>query len=103
MDKSRGCMLGILIGDALGAAVEGFPPAEIAELASSNGCNTPAGGHPLLDRYLPAIHMGTVTPLRTDIGYRWASEVADENFVSQGPSTNPALAPFLRAGNWNTD
>ncbi len=98
VDKCRGCMLGILIGDALGATVEGFPSAEIATLAAANGCGHSEGGFPLLDRYIKSIHMGTVTPLRTEIGYRWANEVHDENFVSQGPNPNPVFEPFLRAG-----
>ena len=25
-ERARGCMLGLMVGDALGAAVEGFPP-----------------------------------------------------------------------------
>ena len=35
-DRARGCMIGLLVGDALGAPVEGFPPQEISAIASEH-------------------------------------------------------------------
>jgi ADP-ribosylglycohydrolase len=96
--KAQGSMIGLLVGDALGASVEGFTSLEIARVAADHGC---AG--PFLDKYIPAIQMGSVTPLRTEIGYRWASEASDEQFVSPGPTTRPALQPFLRCGHYSDD
>lgn len=92
VDKARGAMLGIMVGDALGACVEGFSPSEISAVAYEK-C-----GGPFINKYIAAIHMGAVIPKRVEIGYRWASEVTDEHFVSSGPSSNPALVPFLRQG-----
>jgi ADP-ribosylglycohydrolase len=101
INKAKGCFLGVLIGDALGAPVEGFPPELIVELVKSlNGGDK---NEMFLKHYIPAIQMGTVTPLRTEIGYRWATEASDENFVSPGPTSNPALAPFLREGYFSDD
>lgn len=97
--KAQGCMMGLLVGDALGTAVEGFPPEDISHLASSFNENQSQ----FITHYIPAIQMGSVTPLRTEIGYRWATEVTDETFVSPGPHPNPQLANFLRYGNYSDD
>jgi hypothetical protein len=84
----------------------GFPPWEIAEIAAAlHAPEDPAPKDHLIDVYIPAIQMGAVTPLRkcarafgspelslvrwvidawfvhasgTEIGYRWATEAADE-------------------------
>jgi len=90
-------MIGLLVGDALGASVEGFCPEEISVVAEQNGCGA------FLNKYIPAIQMGSVTPLRTEIGYRWATEVDDEQFVSPGPTQRAALYPFLRCGHYSDD
>lgn len=60
VSKAQGCFMGLLVGDALGAAVEGFPPYEISELASSVNPNKGQ----FITHYIPAIQMGSVTPLR---------------------------------------
>uniref|UniRef100_A0A7S3PRY3 ADP-ribosylhydrolase ARH3 n=2 Tax=Sar TaxID=2698737 RepID=A0A7S3PRY3_9STRA len=52
--RARGCMLGLLIGDALGAAVEGFDPDEIKNIAVQNGWND---GY--IHDYIEAVHMAT--------------------------------------------
>lgn len=58
--KAQGCMMGLLVGDALGTAVEGFPPEDISHLASSFNENQSQ----FITHYIPAIQMGSVTPLR---------------------------------------
>mmetsp|Transcript_34061 Transcript_34061/g.43939 ORF Transcript_34061/g.43939 Transcript_34061/m.43939 type:complete len:423 (-) Transcript_34061:101-1369(-) len=100
INKAQGCFLGLLIGDALGASVEGFPPEEISELALSLDDTQK---NIFINKYIPSIQMGSVTPLRTEIGYRWATEASDEQFVSPGPSPNPSLAPFQREGYFSDD
>jgi hypothetical protein len=128
VDKAQGCFLGLLVGDALGTAVEGFPPSEISSLAQSVHPNCQ-----FITDYIPAIQMGSVTPLGnigqytrykyciggfsefvcfllflataptgTEIGYRWADRVGDETFVSPGPTPNPRLQAFLRKGTFLT-
>ena len=61
--RARGSMLGLLVGDALGAPVEGFAPWEIEKLAGSLHAADDANAR-FIDTYVPAIQMGTVTPLR---------------------------------------
>lgn len=96
-ERAQGAMLGLLIGDALGAAVEGWPASEIRRFSEKT-----FGGH-FVTGYVPAIHMGTVVGLKDRIGYKWASEVEDMNFVGTGPNSNPALEPYLRCGNYTDD
>ena len=96
-DRARGSMLGLLVGDALGVPVEGFPPKEIAEVAQS------AMGSPFLTSFIPAIQMGSVVTNGREIGYRWATEVDDSNFVATGPTDNPRLADFVRTGFFSDD
>ena len=96
-DRARGSMLGLLVGDALGVPVEGFPPQEVAEVAQS------ATGSPFLTSFIPAIQMGSVVTDGREIGYRWATEVDDSNFVATGPTDNPRLADFVRTGFFSDD
>ncbi len=61
-DRSQGCLLGLLVGDALGASAEGFTAENVAEIAASLP-SYQHGYYPFLRQYIPAIHMGTVIPL----------------------------------------
>eukprot|EP00927_Polykrikos_kofoidii_P055000 TRINITY_DN49317_c0_g1_i1.p1 TRINITY_DN49317_c0_g1~~TRINITY_DN49317_c0_g1_i1.p1 ORF type:complete len:396 (+),score=79.86 TRINITY_DN49317_c0_g1_i1:67-1254(+) len=82
MSRARGCMLGLMIGDALGAAVEGFPTGEIRRLAQATW------GSNLIEGYIPAVHMGTFVSAGEPATYRPAKEIRDVNFVPTGPATN---------------
>lgn len=63
ISKAQGCFVGLLVGDALGAAVEGFPPEEICRVASSFNPNQSQ----FITHYMPAIQMGSVTPIGKSI------------------------------------
>jgi len=52
---------------------------------------------------LPQNNINTDTHAGTEIGYRWATEVSDEQFVSPGPTSNPRLQAFLRSGCYSDD
>eukprot|EP00930_Biecheleria_cincta_P095616 TRINITY_DN87560_c0_g1_i1.p1 TRINITY_DN87560_c0_g1~~TRINITY_DN87560_c0_g1_i1.p1 ORF type:complete len:402 (-),score=51.24 TRINITY_DN87560_c0_g1_i1:73-1221(-) len=81
-ERARGCILGLMIGDALGAAVEGFPQKEIRELAQltwKSNC---------IEDFLQAVHMGTYVPDGEPGTYRPAKAVRDTNFVPSGPPSN---------------
>lgn len=79
-------MLGLMVGDALGAAVEGFPPNEIRNLARDRwGCDVVQG-------YVLAVPMGTFVPAGEPGKYRAATQVKDCNFVPTGPPRNEAVA-----------
>ena len=54
LDKAQGCVLGLMCGDALGAAVEGFDRHEILKVAQEH-CN----GDAELRDFIPAVHMGS--------------------------------------------
>lgn len=92
--RARGCMLGLMIGDALGAAVEGWPQQEIRELARKTW------GKELIQDYILAVPMGTYVPGNPanpketpEPGmYRPALEVQDSNFVPAGPPSNDNVA-----------
>lgn len=96
IDRASGCLLGLMVGDALGASVEGWPPEEIIRYMMETT------GQPLVKEYIPAIHMGTVVTKGLEIGYRWATEIGDQNFVGTGPPLFEASAErlwkFTRSG-----
>lgn len=83
--KARGCMLGLMLGDALGAAFEGFPPSEIRALAKQTW------GAELVQGFLEAVHMGTFVPGHEPGSYRPATGVRDTNFVPTGPPSNESV------------
>jgi len=87
-------MLGLMIGDALGAAVEGWPQQEIRELAKKTW------GKEFIQDYILAVPMGTYVPgnpanpkeIPEPGMYRPALEVEDANFVPAGPPSNDNVA-----------
>lgn len=81
-ERARGSILGLMIGDALGAAVEGFPQSEIRQLAQT------AWGSVHVEGFMQAVHMGTYVPGNQPGTYRPATAVEDVNFVPQGPPSN---------------
>lgn len=92
-------MLGLMVGDALGAAVEGFPQEEIRRLAKQKWGTTTVEG------FLPAVHMGTFVPVAGELGtYRPATQVKDVNFVPTGPPSNERTAgQCARCGMYTDD
>jgi hypothetical protein len=54
VDRARGVILGLMAGDALGAAVEGWPADEIRRFAETQGW---VDG--LVQDFVEAVHMGT--------------------------------------------
>lgn len=84
--KARGCMLGLMIGDALGAAVEGWPQKEIRSLAQMTW------GADFIQDYILAVPMGTfVADKSAPARYLPAIHIKDTNFVACGPPRNDAV------------
>lgn len=83
---ARGSIMGLLCGDALGAAVEGFPPDEIRRIAQSHWKGN------LFQDFILAVPMGTFVPAGSPAKYRPATGVNDVSFVPTGPPTNEAVA-----------
>ena len=54
VSRARGCILALMCGDALGAAVEGFDSEYIRDIAREN-----CGGRDELSDFIPAVHMAT--------------------------------------------
>lgn len=48
--RARGCILGLMVGDALGASVEGWTPEDISTLAQERW------GSPLIRDFIDAVH-----------------------------------------------
>merc|ERR1719336_1067553 len=95
---ARGCMLGLMVGDALGAAVEGFDRTEIRSLAQETW------GTDTIQDFIPAVPMGTFVPDKEPATYRPAVAVHDMNFVAAGPTQNPAVAKqCVRTGMYTDD
>lgn len=95
--RARGCMLGLMVGDALGAAVEGFPREEIRDIAQDRwGCNT-------IEGFIAAVHMGTYVPAGEPGQYRPAVQVRDCNFVPVGPPKNDNTAKHCARTGMYTD
>eukprot|EP00820_Chromera_velia_P015642 Cvel_25467.t2-p1 / transcript=Cvel_25467.t2 / gene=Cvel_25467 / organism=Chromera_velia_CCMP2878 / gene_product=hypothetical protein / transcript_product=hypothetical protein / location=Cvel_scaffold2890:3278-4586(+) / protein_length=391 / sequence_SO=supercontig / SO=protein_coding / is_pseudo=false len=55
VDRSKGVLLGLMFGDALGAPFEGWPPSEIRSYALKE-LKSPSG---LVNKFVEAVHMGT--------------------------------------------
>merc|ERR1712183_682433 len=71
-----------MVGDALGAAVEGWPPDEIAKICKSRFDSN------VMEDFILAVPMGTFVPGSEPATYRPAIGVKDDNFVSPGPPRN---------------
>ncbi|CAE7316565.1 Tbl3 [Symbiodinium sp. CCMP2456] len=78
--RARGCMLGIMVGDALGAAFEGYSQERIRKLAQGEWRT------PLVQGFIRAVHMGTyISTGKTLQGpFQLARGVDDMAFVPPG-------------------
>eukprot|EP00427_Karlodinium_veneficum_P066144 CAMPEP_0169318090 /NCGR_PEP_ID=MMETSP1017-20121227/7095_1 /TAXON_ID=342587 /ORGANISM="Karlodinium micrum, Strain CCMP2283" /LENGTH=400 /DNA_ID=CAMNT_0009412331 /DNA_START=78 /DNA_END=1281 /DNA_ORIENTATION=- len=83
--RARGCMMGLMIGDALGAAVEGMSPICIQQMARQLFQSD------LIEDYILAVPMGTYVPADEPGTYREGRGANDNKFVNTGPTTNPDL------------
>ena len=52
-NRARGCVLGLMVGDALGAGVEGWRADEIEKLCQERWQSS------FVEGYFPAVHMAT--------------------------------------------
>lgn len=79
--RARGCMLGIMVGDALGAAFEGYSQERIRKLAQGEWQT------PLVQGFVRAVHMGTYISTGTTLQgpFQLARGVDDMAFVPPGP------------------
>jgi poly(ADP-ribose) glycohydrolase ARH3 len=86
--RARGCMLGVFIGDALGAGVEGWPAEEIEKFAQERWQS------PLVQNFFPAVHMATHVSAGQPGQYREAQWMEDVGFraVPVGPPSTDAVA-----------
>ena len=86
--RARGCMLGVFIGDALGAGVEGWPADEIEQFATERWQS------PLVEDFFPAVHLATHVPAGEPGQYREARWMEEIGFraVPVGPPRNDAIA-----------
>ena len=75
-----------MIGDALGAAVEGWPPAEISGLARERW------GSELVEDFVLAVHMATYVSAGEPGQYREAAPFEQSGFVPTGPPRTEAVA-----------
>jgi hypothetical protein len=89
-DKSRGMMLGLLVGDSLGAAVEGTSPGDVVKVALAAACN--GEPDPFITSYVPAIQMGTVVK---EIQERAPTKARMHNDTE---SSSPGIAQVLKTG-----
>jgi ADP-ribosylglycohydrolase len=71
-----------MVGDALGAAVEGWPQSEIRALAQHTWRSE------YIEGFVEAVPMGTFVPAGEPGIYRPAREVKDHQFVPPGPPRN---------------
>ena len=80
--RARGCLLGQMVGDALGAAVEGHPQEEIRSISRRTW------GTDLVQGFLEAVPMGTFCHAGEPGMYRAATGIHDSNFVPTGAPAN---------------
>ena len=80
--RARGCLLGQMVGDALGAAVEGYSQEEIRSLSRQTW------GTDLVQGFVEAVPMGTFVQAGEPGMYRAATGVGDSNFVPTGAPAN---------------
>ena len=86
VSRARGCMLGLMCGDALGAGVEGWPPDEIEKLAKGRWNSQ------LVEDYIDAVHMASHVSAGEPGRYREARPFETSGFVPTGPPRNQAVA-----------
>ena len=86
--RARGCMLGVFIGDALGAGVEGWPADEIEQFATERWQSQ------LVEDFFPAVHLATHVSAGEPGQYREARWMEEVGFraVPVGPPRNDAVA-----------
>mmetsp|Transcript_117965 Transcript_117965/g.334536 ORF Transcript_117965/g.334536 Transcript_117965/m.334536 type:complete len:371 (+) Transcript_117965:3-1115(+) len=90
-------MLGLMAGDALGAAFEGFPQEEIRSIARRTW------GGDLVEGFISAVPMGTFVPDKEPGTYRPAVNVRDVNYVPAGPPSNDNVAKHCARRGMYTD
>ena len=96
--RARGCMLGLMVGDALGAAFEGFPADEIKEIAMRTWNSARVEG------YIPAVHMATYVSAGEPGLYRAARPLEEAGFVATGPPrTEAVMKQCARVGMYTDD
>merc|ERR1719482_820220 len=97
-DRARGCMLGLMVGDALGAGVEGWPAEEIEALAQERWQSR------LVEDFFPAVHMASFVSAGQPGCYRAARPHEANGFVPTGPPSNDAVArQCARSGAYTDD
>jgi len=84
--RARGCAIGHMVADALGAGVEGMSPSKIRALAQATWSQDFVQDHIL------AVPMGTFTSAGQPGTYRPANGVNDSSFVKTGPPSNENVA-----------
>jgi len=97
--KARGCMLGLMVGDALGAAVEGCDRKEIRRLSKL----TWGAGTQFVQDYVRAVPMGTFVAGPEPGTYRAAFKSSDTSFVPTGPPSNTNTDKIARKGMYTDD
>lgn len=86
VSSARGCMLGLMIGDALGAGVEGWPSEDIEKLSHERW------GTSLVQDFFSAVHMASYVSAGEPGMYREARPFENSGFVPTGPPSNHAVA-----------
>ena len=97
-DRARGCVLGLMVGDALGAGVEGWPADEIEKLCQERWQSN------FVEGYFPAVHMATHVSAGEPGQYREARWMENASFVPVGPPrTDATAAQCAREGMYTDD
>eukprot|EP00928_Gymnodinium_smaydae_P089395 TRINITY_DN73368_c0_g1_i1.p1 TRINITY_DN73368_c0_g1~~TRINITY_DN73368_c0_g1_i1.p1 ORF type:complete len:415 (-),score=43.28 TRINITY_DN73368_c0_g1_i1:106-1221(-) len=86
-----------MVGDALGAAVEGWERQEIRRLAQKTW------GTDTVEDFIAAVPMGTFVSGAEPATYRPARGVNDTAFVPSGPTSNPGVAKHCARFGMYTD
>ena len=86
VSRARGCMLGLMVGDALGAGVEGWPADEIERLAQDRWQSR------LVEDFFVACHMASFVFAGEPGLYRAAKPFETGSFVPTGPPRSDAIA-----------
>ncbi|KAK3245230.1 hypothetical protein CYMTET_45191 [Cymbomonas tetramitiformis] len=84
--RAKGCALGLMLGDSLGAGCEGWPAEEIQRFAQDTWNSNKIEG------FFEAVHMGTFVSAGQPGQYRPATELEESSFVPTGPPSNEAVA-----------
>lgn len=97
-NRARGCVLGLMVGDALGAGVEGWPADEIEKLCQERWQSN------FVEAYFPAVHMATHVSAGEPGQYREARWMENGSFVPVGPPrTDATAAQCAREGMYTDD